>query len=340
MTTTISALTTGGGGAVVTGDSSGALALQTNNTVTAIAIDASQNITLGTTGSTTTIPANIVATTSNQTVNLSPTGTGTVAISPVGALTINPTAASTINNTSIGGTTAAAGTFTQVTVNGSNVNTAISPTGTGTVTISPAGALTINPTAASTINNTSIGQTTAAAGSFTTLFATSNAVGSVTAATGGLTAVTAVTGSLTLATGGVTIASQVMAAGSVWRVVAYGTYAAASSANARTLTMSCYWGSTQLTAITTGNVLASTAQTTPWKVEFEITGSSATAAWITGFLSAQVTSATIPLNYIATAASVTGLTTTSTLDFRVGQTGTATSTDTINVHSVTMERIK
>ena len=104
--------------------------------------------------------------------------------------------------------------------------------------------------------------------------------------------------------------------------------------------MSCYWGSSQLTAVTTGNVLASTVQTTPWRVELEITGSSATAAWCTAVLSAQVTSATIPLNYVATAASVTGLTTTSTLDFRVGQTGTATSTDTINVHSVTMERIK
>ena len=184
-----------------------------------------------------------------------------------------------------------------------------------------------------------IGGTAAAAGTFTTLSATSNAVGSVTAASGGKTSVTAVTGSLTLATGGVTLASQVMAANSSWRITAYGTYAAASSANARTLTMSCYWGATALTSVTTGNVLASTAQTTPWKVELEITGSSATAAWCTGFLSAQVTSATIPLNYVATAASVTGLTTTSTLDFRVGQTGTATSTDTINVHSVILERI-
>ena len=69
----------------------------------------------------------------------------------------------------IGSTTANAGTFTQITVNGSNVNTTINPTGTGTVTISPAGALTINPTAASTINNTSIGATTAASGNFTTL---------------------------------------------------------------------------------------------------------------------------------------------------------------------------
>jgi hypothetical protein len=168
----------------------------------------------------------------------------------------------------------------------------------------------------------------------------SRALGGVFAAAGGLTAVTAVAGSLTLATGGVTIASQVMASGSVWRVTAYGTYAASSSANARTLTMACFWGTTALTSVTTGNILAGTAQTTPWRVELEITGSSATAAWCTAILSAQVTSATIPLNYISTAASVTGLTTTSTLDFRVGQTGTATAGDTINVHSVILERIK
>jgi hypothetical protein len=46
MTTTINALTTGGGGAVVSGDSSGALALQTNNGTTALSIDTSQNVTL------------------------------------------------------------------------------------------------------------------------------------------------------------------------------------------------------------------------------------------------------------------------------------------------------
>ena len=51
----------------------------------------------------------------NAVVNISPTGTGTVAISPAGALTINPTAASTINNTSIGVTTAAAGRFSSIT---------------------------------------------------------------------------------------------------------------------------------------------------------------------------------------------------------------------------------
>ena len=156
----------------------------------------------------------------------------------------------------------------------------------------------------------------------------------------GLTSVTAVAGSLTLATGGITLASQTAAVGSVWRVRAYGTYAAASSANARTLTMSCYWGTTQLTAITTGNVLASNAQTTAWSVEFEINTSSTTAAWTTGVLSSQVTSLTIPLNTSASPASVPVTAGAQTIDFRVGQTGTVTSTDTINVHQVIIERLK
>jgi hypothetical protein len=61
----------------------------------------------------------------NAIVNISPTGTGSVAInpggtaaiSPTGALTINPTAASTMNNVAIGGTTALAGRFTDLSFN-------------------------------------------------------------------------------------------------------------------------------------------------------------------------------------------------------------------------------
>jgi hypothetical protein len=59
-----------------------------------------------------------------------------------------------------------------ININPANAAVAISPTGTGTVAISPAGALTINPTAASTINNVAIGGTTSLAGKFTTLEAT------------------------------------------------------------------------------------------------------------------------------------------------------------------------
>ena len=245
----------------------------------------------------------------------------TAAWSSTPTLTVtNFTGTASINiNGTVGATTASTGAFTTL-----SASSTVSGTGFSTYLASPP----------------AIGGTTPAAGTFTALSATSNAVTSVTAATSGLTAVTAVAGSLTLATGGVTLATQTAAAGSVWRVRAYGTYAAASSANVRALTMSCYWGTTQLTAITTGSVLSAVAQTTPWQVEFEISTSSTNAAWNTGILSSQVTSATIPLNNVATPASVVVTSGAQTLDFRVGQTGTATATDTINVHQVTMERIK
>jgi hypothetical protein len=53
----------------------------------------------------------------NASIQINPTGTGTVAISPAGALTVNPTTASTMNNVAIGGTTPLAGTFTDLRVN-------------------------------------------------------------------------------------------------------------------------------------------------------------------------------------------------------------------------------
>ena len=280
--------------------------------------------TIGASTASTIIATQLTVNGANLNTAISPTGTGTVTIAPAGATTLGTAGVATTMNGNISATT-------------SNQTITLSPTGTGTVAISPVGALTINPTAASTINNASIGVTTPLAGSFTSLTATSVGTAGVLAKTGGKTAVTAISATTTLTTGGTTLASQVMASGSVWRVTAYGTFAAVSSATTRTFTMACFWGATQLTAITTGSVLTGAAQTTPWKVEFEITGSSATAAWVTGFLSAQVTSATIPLNYAATAASTTGLTTTSTLDIRFAN-GTS-ALDAINVQQVIIERI-
>jgi hypothetical protein len=55
MASTLNALTTGGGGIVATGDSSGVMQLQTNNGTTAVTIDTSQNVGIGTTSPTTTL---------------------------------------------------------------------------------------------------------------------------------------------------------------------------------------------------------------------------------------------------------------------------------------------
>ena len=139
-------------------------------------------------------------------VTINPTGSVTinpatnVTISPTGSVTMNPTTAGSINNISIGQSTAAAGSFTTLaasstltvtgtlTANGSlNANGAFTAgstfTANNTVTLSPAnynvtisptgsGAVTISPTTAGSINNMSIGQTTAAAGTFNALTCT------------------------------------------------------------------------------------------------------------------------------------------------------------------------
>ncbi len=87
----------------------------------------------------------------------------------------------------VGNLTRNSGAFTSlaangtVTINGSNSNVTISPTGTGAVEIEPVGGLTIAPTAAGTINNVAIGTVTRGAGNFTTL--NSNALTRFTDAT-------------------------------------------------------------------------------------------------------------------------------------------------------------
>lgn len=132
----------------------------------------------------TTLSASSTVTLSPASANvaISPTGTGTVTISPAGTLTINPTTASSIDNTTIGITTALAANFTSignttrgtglfttlganntVTLSPANANVTLSPTGTGVVTIAP-GTL-------GSLDNVQIGNSTRAAGKFTTLAA-------------------------------------------------------------------------------------------------------------------------------------------------------------------------
>jgi len=316
---------TGTAGAFVV--NGGALGTPSSGTVTNLTGTASININ-GTVGATTASTGTFTQLTvngANLNTAISPTGTSTVTISPAGALT-EGTAGVTHN------------LLGNVTATTSNQTIALSPTGTGTVAISPVGALTINPTAASTINNASIGQTTPLAGSFTALSATSNAVTSVLAATSGLTANTSVASTLTYTTGGITLATQTAAAGSVWRVRAYGQFVAATSATARNAQIACFWGTTQLTAITPA-VVISVAQTTGWVVEFELTATSTTAIWTTGILTGRISSATTSDNYMATAASTTVTAGAQTLDLRVSS-SVVVAGDSWTVQQVTMERIK
>jgi hypothetical protein len=100
--------------AAVQASNSGGLALKNSGGTTQMTLGGGggDNITLS-------VATNI--TPANAAVAISPTGTGTVAISPAGALTVNPTTASTINNVSIGATTALTGRFTDVTLTTGNL---------------------------------------------------------------------------------------------------------------------------------------------------------------------------------------------------------------------------
>jgi len=113
-------------------------------------------------------------------VTLTASNTPTIAITSVGV--------GTLDNINIGATTRGTGSFTTLSANSTvglspaNANVTISPTGTGTVTISPAGGLTIAPatllsiapTVVGTINNINVGSTTRGTGAFTTLDANGN----------------------------------------------------------------------------------------------------------------------------------------------------------------------
>lgn len=77
-------------------------------TTGSVSISPQGTITLGTPGQIKILAGNVVANTLNQTINLSPTGTGNVVI--------NPTGLGSMNNMTIGLTTPAAGQMTQLTL--------------------------------------------------------------------------------------------------------------------------------------------------------------------------------------------------------------------------------
>ncbi len=97
----------------------------------------------------------------NAAVAISPTGTGTVAISPAGALTINPTTASTMNNVAIGGSTPLAITGTTITSTSLTASSAVATDGSKnlvsvTNTGSGSNVLAASPTLTSPYIDTSI----------------------------------------------------------------------------------------------------------------------------------------------------------------------------------------
>jgi hypothetical protein len=256
---------------------------------------------------------------------------------PSSGTVTNLTGTASINiNGTVGATTRNSGLFTTLGANGavtiqtSTNNQSYTTTGAGTIAISSG--------TAGSINNMSIGATTASTGSFTSITATSKGTAGVFATNSGLTANTTVTNQATFTTAGLTLASQTAAAGSVWRITAFGQFTAASSGTARTAQIACFWGSTQLTAITP-SVLVSTAQTTQWQAQFILTATSTTAIWTTGTLTSRVASATALAIDNATPASTTVTAGAQTLDLRV-RVSTAVAAESWIIQQVTIERLE
>ena len=173
---------------------------------------AATTVTVGaTTGTTTvqnalTVNGALTASGASVAVALSPTGTGTVTISPAGGLTVNPATTGTINNTSIGASTRSTGAFTTLTSNGATTftaGTASTSTATGTVVVT--GGLGVSGRINAANIDGIIGANSAAAGSFTTLTA-NNAV-TFTQNTG---STSTTTGTLVV-TGGVGISERLYA---------------------------------------------------------------------------------------------------------------------------------
>jgi hypothetical protein len=156
----------------------------------------------------------------------------------------------------------------------------------------------------------------------------------------GLTSTTTINATTTYTTGGITLPSQVAASGAVWRIRAYGNYTSASSATARNSQIACFWGSTQLTALTVA-VGTSLSQTSGWMVEFELSATSTTAIWTTGQSTNRMGSATTNNSNITTVTAASTVVTAGaqTLDLRFSMSSVAMA-DQWQISQVTMERLK
>lgn len=230
-----------------------------------------------------------------------------------------------IQNTAIGGTTRNTGAFTTlganstttltgaVSINGANVNTVISPTGTGTVTISPAGALTINPTTASTINNTSIGASTRSTGAFTTL--TSNAATTFTQNT----ASSSTTSGTLVVTGGTGISENLYVGG-------IGSFASGIQNTAVGNTTRSTGAFTTLTSNGATTFTAGTASTTTATGTLVVTG----GVGVSGRINAPNFDGAVGANTRSTGAFTT-LTSNGATTFTAGTASTTTTTGTLVV---------
>jgi hypothetical protein len=125
----------------------------------------------------------------------------------------------------------------------------------------------------------------------------------------------------------------------MWRIHAFGDYTSANSATARNLELQGNWAGTNLTK-TAIAIKASTAVTSSWVYSCIITGTSTTAAWVSGYAGYAGASTVAGQATTATSASNTGLTSgAQTIDFRV-DTSASVVGDSIVVKGVLIMRVK
>lgn len=168
-----------------------------------------------------------------------------------------------------------------------------------------------------------------------TLNASAISNSSILARNGGQTADVTINNTTTYTTGGITLAGQTAAANATWRISAFGNFVAASSVTARNARVACFWGSTQLTAISVA-VTTALAQTTGWQVDFLLTGSSTTAMWAAGAFNNRVANAMQINSTSGTTVVTSGA---QTIDLRFSM-STAVAGDQWVIQSVTIERLE
>jgi hypothetical protein len=199
-----------------------------------ILASASGTITLGEAGKPTAFPGNLEFTAADQTINMSPTGTGSVTIDPGGNVTIG--AGGTLNissdtlgsitNMRIGASNPAQANFTSLGATGAvtfTANTASSSTTSGTLVVT--GGLGVSGAIyGGSLQSTPIGSTTRSSGAFTTL------------ASNGATTFTANTAATNTTTGTVVVTGGIGASGAIYAGSIQNTPIGSSTANSGAFT--------------------------------------------------------------------------------------------------------
>jgi hypothetical protein len=306
----------------------------TNNSTGAVTVQSSGLNTIGTVNAGTTASLVCVAITGTTAASwdfdidgfATETGTGSVVRAtsptlvtpalgtPASGVVTNLTGTASINiNGTVGATTANTGAFTTlsatgaVTLSPANLAVAISPSGTGTVTISPVGALTINPTAASTINNTSIGATTASTGRFTTVtstVATGTAPFTVASTTQVANLNAATAGTATNQSGGTVAATTISASGVITSTVATGTAPFTVASTTAVANLSIGGNAATATTASTVGYQPSRTDATAYPILWG-TGTTTTSTYSCAAVTIQSSTGTVNATNVSTTSSVT-----------------------------------